>query len=192
MRRRTRKWYDSAVASRPWTRDERRVVLRGFYGRLTIAIEPLIASAFFALLPVGLALRKQEAVLLLAPIFAMASLCFLTYAIWLLVPSARALAETFGRIYVVDGYVRYRIGRSGLPEYYVAVLAPDRQPLEEWPLHEWPHAIGKREMWPVLVEFSPYGGIHKIDGRSTGVLPEKISPFGIGIAHDDARRASRP
>ena len=43
-----------------------------------------------------------------------------------------------------------------------------------------------------MVEFSRYGGIHKIDGRATGVLPAEIAPFGVGIARDDAeRRRSR-
>jgi hypothetical protein len=107
-----------------------------------------------------------------------------------MLPSVRAMFETFAPIYVVDGYVRYRVAQGVLPEYYVAVLSPDRQVLGEWPLREWPVSIGKRELWPVLVEFSRYGGIHKIDGRPTGVLPSEIAPFGVGIALDAERRAS--
>lgn len=170
------------VARRPWTRAERRVVLRGFFGRLTIAIEPLVVALFFALLPVALLLRRQEIALLIAPIFACAALAFLAYAIVLIVPSARALFETFAPIYTVDGYVRYRISGRGEPEFYVAALGAGRETLGEWPLHAWPHAIGSRDTWPVVVEFSRYGGIHKIDGRSTGVLPDEIAPFGVGIA----------
>jgi hypothetical protein len=33
---------------------------------------------------------------------------------------------------------------------------------------------------PVHVEFSEYGGIHKVDGRSTGVLPEGMTTISIG------------
>jgi len=183
-------WHGLDVPRRPWTRAERRVVLRGFLGRLTITIEPLIVAVFFALLPIGLLLRRQEIALLLAPIFAFAAIAFLAYAIALILPSARAVLETFAPIYTVDGYIRYRISKTGQPEYYVAVLGADRQSLGEWPLREWPRSIGKREVWPVLVEFSRYGGVHKIDGRPTGVLPAEIAPFGVGIASDEERRAS--
>jgi hypothetical protein len=191
MRRREQDWHGSAVDSRAWSRAERRVVLRGFFGRLTIAIEPLIVAVFFALLPLGLLLRRQEIALLLAPIFAFAAIAFLAYTIALMVPSAHAVLETFAPIYVVDGYVRYRTAPSPQPEYYVAVLSADQQMLGEWPLREWPPSIGERELWPVLVEFSQYGGIHKIDGRPTGVLPAEIAPFGVGVALDEERRASQ-
>ena len=166
-------------------------MLRGFLGRLTIAVEPLAVAVFFAMLPIALLLRQQEIVVLLAPIFAFAALTFLAYAIALIVPSAHALLETFSPIYVVDGYVRYRISRGGQPEYYVAALSPDQQVLGEWPLREWPSSIGKRDLWPVVVEFSRYGGIHKIDGRPTGVLPAEISPFGVGVARDAERDPSQ-
>jgi hypothetical protein len=192
MGRHQRERHPSDVARRAWTRAERRVVLRGFFGRLSIAIEPLVVAVFFALLPIGLLLRQQEIALLLAPIFAFAAIAFLAYATALIVPSAHAVLQTFAPIYTVDGYVRYRALRKAQPEYYVAVLSADRQTLGEWPLREWPPSIGQRELWPVLVEFSRYGGIHKIDGRSTGVLPAEIAPFGVGVAARDAeRRASR-
>jgi hypothetical protein len=191
MGRRRQEWNGSVVAARPWTRAERRVVLRGFIGRFSIAIEPLIVAVFFALLPVGMLLRQREIALLSAPIFAFAAIAFLAYAIALIVPSARAVFETFAPIYTVDGYIRYRVTQKAQPEYYVAVLSDDQQTLGEWPLREWPASIGKRALWPVLAEFSRYGGIHKIDGRSTGVLPNDISPFGVGIALDEERRASR-
>jgi hypothetical protein len=176
------------VARRPWTRAERRVVLRGFLGRLTIAVEPLAVAIFFAIVPIGLYLRKQEAWVFLAPIFGFAAIAFLIYAIVLIVPSARALMETFKPIYTVDGYIRYRISEDGQPVYFVAALDAAQTSLGEWPLGEWPHGIGERLTWPVVVEFSPYGGVHKIDGQPTGVLPAEISPFGIGVSHDERRR----
>jgi hypothetical protein len=190
MGRRRQEWHGTDVARRTWTRAERRVVLRGFLGRLTIAIEPLVVAGFFALLPIGLLLRRQEIALLLAPIFAGAAIAFLAYAIVLIVPPARAVLATFAPIYTVDGYVRYRAAQAAPPEYYVAVLSADREMLGEWPLHEWPASIGERELWPVMVEFSRYGGIHKIDGRATGVLPAKLAPFGVGVARDAEHRPS--
>ena len=33
---------------------------------------------------------------------------------------------------------------------------------------------------PAMIEFSFFGGIHRIDGRSTGVLPETLAPMGVG------------
>jgi len=179
------------VARRPWTHAERRVVLRGFLGRFTIAIEPLIVAVFFALLPIGMFLRRQEAALLLAPIFGIAAIAFLIYAIVLIAPSTRALFETFKPIYTVDGYIRYRISKDGEPTYYVAALDAERMILGEWPLGEWPSSIGARQTWPVVVEFSPYGGVHKIDGRPTGVLPTEIAPFGIGMASEERRNKRR-
>jgi hypothetical protein len=192
MRRRVPQWSHS-VALRRWTRAERRVVFRGFIGRFGIAIEPLIVAAFFSLLPIGLVLRKQETALLLAPIFGCAALAFLAYAVVLLLPSVRAMMETFGSILVVDGYVQYRRRQQpGGATYSVAVLDSERAVLGEWPLREWPSSIGERDTWPALVEFSRLGGIHRIDGRLTGVLPSEIAPFGIGIAqHAAVRRASR-
>jgi hypothetical protein len=188
MRRGRQDWHGTGAASRPWTRGERRVVARGFLGRLTIAIEPFFVALFFVL-PLGMLLRKQEVALLMAPVFALASLAFLIYSIALLVPSGTALLHTFRPIYIVDGYVHYRV--TGMPPVHtVAVLSADRRTLGEWPLRERPSKIGDRDLWPVLVEFSPYGGIHKIDGRPTGVLPARIAPLGIGVAHDDHRRAT--
>lgn len=192
MRRHHREWHGSDVARRPWTRAERRVVINGFLGRLSIAVEPMIVAVFFAALPIAMLLRREEIALMLSPIFGFAALTFFAYAIVLMVPSTHAVVETFAPIYTVDGYIRYRVSEKVPPEYYVAVLGADKETLGEWPLREWPKSIGKRELWPVLVEFSRYGGIHKIDGRPTGVLPTEIAPFGVGIARDDAEhRTSR-
>ena len=31
---------------------------------------------------------------------------------------------------------------------------------------------------PAMIEFSFYGGIHRIDGRSTGIVPERLPLMG--------------
>lgn len=182
MRRRDRIWHQ-AVAERPWRPAERRVVLRGFWGRLTIAIEPFVIAIFFVVLPLLLLLRKTDTAIFVAPIFAGAGLLFLAYAIVLMVSPTRALLETFGSIHVVDGYVQYRMHVRPLdePAYFVAVLDHDRNVLGEWALAGRPKALDRSDLWPALVEFSRYGGIHRIDGRSTGVLPDDIPAFGVGV-----------
>ena len=47
------------------------------------------------------------------------------------------------------------------------------------------HSLGEIELprftRPALCEFSEYGGVHHVDGRSTGVLPARIAPLGVGI-----------
>jgi hypothetical protein len=185
---RPRPWHEH-LATRPWSKSERRVVWRGFFGRLTIAIEPLLVAIFFSLLPLGLLLRKQEAAIILAPIFGVAGIVFFAYGVYLMVSPTRALLETRSPIYIIDGYIHYRRDESRLDApYRVAALDANRQTLGEWPLHEWPQMIGDRELWPALIEFSEFGGIHKIDGHGTGVLPEEIAAFGIGIAAEAARR----
>ena len=188
---RPRPWHEH-LATRPWSKSERRVVWRGFFGRLTIAIEPLLVAIFFSLLPLGLLLRKQEAAIILAPIFGVAGIAFFAYGVYLMVSPTRALLETRSPIYIIDGYVHYRRDENRLDApYRVAALDANRQTLGEWPLHEWPKMIGDRELWPALIEFSEFGGIHKIDGHDTGVLPEEIAAFGIGIAAEDARRGPK-
>lgn len=171
-------------------------MLRGWLGRLTIAIEPFFLGLFFAFLPYGMYLRHQDSWIFVVPIFGMAAVAFVTYSIVLMTPSTRALLETRSPILVVDGYVRYRREQpaNGTPtQYHVAVLASDRKQLGEWELREWPESIGDQDTWPVIVEFTPYGGIHRIDGHSTGVLPTDIAPFGIGIsARERARNATKP
>ena len=71
---------------------------------------------------------------------------------------------------------------------YVAALFPDPAVAGEW---EW---LGKRRLpnrvIPAVVEFSRYAGIHKIDGRPTGLLPEEDLPLlSIGIATRHGRNA---
>ena len=49
---------------------------------------------------------------------------------------------------------------------------------------EWP-TLGEIELpdvtRPALCEFTEYGGVHAVDGRSTGVLPTRIRPLGVGM-----------
>jgi hypothetical protein len=176
------------VVHRPWTRLERRVVWRGLIGRLCIAVEPIICGLVFAGITLALLLApngtmtKAEAEVVLVPIFGLATLGFAAYAVFVMVAPIAALIQTFSPIYIVDGYVRYRRpDRSSEFESggYVAVLDADRVQIAEWPLSG--AASARDSTRAAHVEFSAYGGIHRIDGRSTGVLPETLAPLGIGI-----------
>ncbi len=179
------------LVRRPWTHAERRVVLNGLLGRLLIAIEPIIcfavfggltASLIFFQLPSGSKMTRFESAIIIAPIFGLAALAFLTYAVAVLVAPLRALMQTFSPIYIVDGYVRYRKPDRQTQDDsngYVAVLNEERRTVAEWPtLGTVPLPDSLR---PALIEFSYYGGIHRIDGRSTGVMPESFAPAGVGI-----------
>jgi len=168
------------LAQRPWTKAERLVVWRGFFGRFFIAIEPIILSLVFIGLVAGLIrMRPHEEALVLAPIFGSAAAAFIAYGLALMVAPVRALAHTFSPIYIVDGYVRYRKAHPFDEKAiaYVAALDEHRRMLGEWPLDddrllEW--------TYPAMIEFSRYGGIHKIDGKETDVLPSELPPLGIG------------
>lgn len=193
----TRTTFDArtAVASRPWTLAERRVVSRGFWGYFFIAVEPVVVSLLFFVLAVTLLLRKQETAIFVAPIFLCAALAFMAYAVVLLTPPVRALLESYGHIYTVDGYIRYRSHRryeDEPPTYFVAVLDAAGGELGEWPLRECPAALGDRHVYPAVVEFTPYGGIHRIDGRSTGALPEDFPAMGIGAPAMYAEKTHKP
>jgi hypothetical protein len=171
---------------RRWTPDERQIVVRGLFGRMAIAVEPAIISLLFGVFTVGLLRlagdgnQDHAGLQLLAPIFALGAGAFAVYAICLLVAPLRALRETYAPIFVVDGYLRTR-GRDDLSQRgsngYVAVLLDDRRVVCEWP------AIGEGDLPhrtdAALLEFSEYGGIHKVDGRSTGVLPEVMRNIGV-------------
>jgi hypothetical protein len=187
---RARSWYRSSIARRPWRPSERRVVRRGFWGRFFIAVEPITISVFFAALAVGLLVRQQEGAIFVAPIFAGASVLFAIYATILMLPVTRAVIETFGPIWIVDGYVRYRMALVPFqdPSYYVAVLDERGDVLGEWPLNRRPDAIDRSDPWPAHVEFTEYGGVLRIDGRSTGVLPDDIPALGIGAPQAYAQR----
>jgi hypothetical protein len=172
-----REWF---LAQRPWTREERLVVWRGFLGRLFIAIEPIIVSLVFSGLCIGLArMRPHGEALVLTPIFACAAAAFAVYGIAVMIEPVRALAQTFSPIYIVDGYVRYRRAHPLDPKAlaYVAVLDDKRRLLGEWPLEM---ELLHDRMFPAMIEFSRYGGVHRIDGKATGVLPAELPPLGIG------------
>ena len=184
------------LARRAWTAQERKIVWRGLTGRFALAIEPLVGMLFMALLAWGIVYRAHhvasDATLAkIAWIFALGAIAFAGYFIAVLVAPFIAYVQTFGPIYVLDGYVRYREpDADSQPNAcgYVAALFPDRSIAGEW---EW---LGKRSLpnvtIPSLVEFSRYGGIHRIDGKATGVLPDDDLPLlAIGIATRHGRRA---
>jgi hypothetical protein len=183
---------ESSLVRRAWTKAERRVVINGLLGRLLIAIEPIICTVVFGALTAGLIFfqlpagtnpqQHRDAAIVLSPIFGLAASAFLIYAIAVLVPPIRALMQTFSPIYIVDGYLRYRRPdrhTEADSNGYIAVLNEDRRTIAEWP------SVGDYavpdSLRPALVEFSVFGGIHRIDGRSTGVVPEALpAPGGIG------------
>ncbi len=182
---------ETLLVRRTWTRSERRVVLSGLLGRVLIAIEPCMCFAVFGALtagliffprPAGSPMTRWEAAIVIAPIFGLAASAFLAWAIAVLYAPLRALASTFKPIYIVDGYVRYRRpDRESQADSngYIAVLTADRDDVAEWPsLGNQPLADSTR---PALIEFSHFGGIHRIDGLSTGVMPEKITLAGVGM-----------
>ncbi len=182
-------WPEHSVESRPWTGAERRVVWNGFLGRLLIAIEPVIVGAIFLALVVALfRLNRDDApAIVLAPIFALGFVAFAIYAVALMVEPSRALWSTFDPLLSVDGYVRYRSspGEASEPNHngYIAVLAADGAVLREWLSHgKFP--LPERTV-PAHVEFSTYGGIHRIDGQPTGLLPARLPPLGIGTSRGD-------
>jgi hypothetical protein len=177
------------LAQRPWTERERAVVWRGVTGRMGIAIEPLVGVVFFTFLTWGIVWRSQhvpdDATLYkIAPIFALGAVAFGIYAIAVMVAPLAAFLQTRKPIYQVDGYVRYRepdecseIDSVG----YMAVLYHDGTVAGEW------ECFGTKRLpnltIPSLAEFSEFGGVHTIDGRSTGVIPDNALPLlAIGIA----------
>ncbi len=173
---------------RPWTRAERRVVLMGFFGRLTIAIEPLLCGLVFAAITFGVFAAPRLSprwvnpdIIVIAPVFGVGVLACALWALGTMLSPARALWHTRRPIYVVDGYIRYRKRDASSVEWsngYVAVLTAERSVACEWP------TLGERELpdatRPALCEFSEYGGVHAIDGRLTGVLPARIPALGVG------------
>ncbi len=177
---------------------------QGMVGRLLIAIEPGICTLVFAGLTIGLiffpprqsaatvvagpnlafqaqdaALHTHDLAIVIAPIFGIAALAFFAYFCAVLVRPIRAFIHTFSPIYIVDGYVRYRKpdrDSEGGANGYVAVLADDQREIAEWPtIGDVPIPDSIR---PALIEFSRYGGIHRIDGRSTGLVPESMPALG--------------
>jgi hypothetical protein len=180
---------DAALIRRPWRRSERLVVLHGFFGRLCIAIEPVICGLMFLALTIGMLIVKTDPMypndhnmVILSPIFALGVVACIFYALALMLAPTRALIHTFRPIFIVDGYVRYRPPDAESPvdsNGYAAVLTDDQQVACEWP------TVGDVPLRVMtiaaLTEFSEYGGVHRIDGRPTGVLPERIARLGVGI-----------
>lgn len=184
------------LARRRWTRRERKVVWRGLTGRFALAVEPLIGMVFMGLLTWGIVYRAQHvasdaSLVKIAWIFAIGAIAFAGYFVAVLVAPVVAYLQTFRPIYILDGYVRYREPdvRSRVDACgYAAALFADRTLAYEW---EW---LGKKPLpnatLPALVEFSLYAGIHKIDGKSTGLLPDEELPLlAIGIATRHGRQA---
>ncbi len=165
-------------------------MLRSFFVRSLLGVEPAVCFVVFAALAAGLIffplapdakLTRAEAALVIAPVFGFVAVCFLIYATGLMVAPIRALLHTFSPIFVVDGYVRQRrpdrdsdLESNG----YIAVLNEERRTIAEWP------ATGdvalQDAVRPALVEFSFYGGIHRIDGKSTGSMPDAYPRLGVG------------
>ena len=183
----------TALAMRPWLPRERRVVWRGAAGRFIVACEPAAIALLFALFTIGLdrlaSAKDHEGCIYLAWLFGFGAASFTLYAVGLLVTPIRTLLQTRQPIFIVDGYVRTRgpdarslAGSSG----YIAALLDDGRVAFEWA------AVGDEElpeqMYPAFMEFSEFGGIHSVDGRSTGVLPEDFPPLGIGGAQPPRRR----
>jgi hypothetical protein len=166
---------------RAWTRAERRIVLHGFAGRLAIAVEPLLCATVFLALTLALVFNKNREIIILAPIFGLGVVAFAIYAICVMVAPVRALVHSFRPIFIVDGYIRYR-GRDERSDDwsngYLAVLTEDGRVACEWP------TLGDGDIpahqRPAMCEFSEYGGVHRIDGVSTGVLPDRIAALGVG------------
>jgi hypothetical protein len=179
----------TTLIRRPWTRAERAVVLMGFFGRLSIAVEPLLCGLVFAAITFGIFAAPRLSpqwvhpdIVIIAPVFGLGVLACAAWAIGVMLAPARALTHTLRPIYVVDGYIRFRRRDERSADDsngYVAVLTEDRSVACEWP------TLGHVELpdrtRPALCEFSEYGGVHTIDGRATGVVPKRIPALGVSI-----------
>ena len=180
--------YARMLAQRNWTERERKIVWRGLTGRFAIAIEPLLGLVFMTFLTVGIIYRAHHVeadrdLIKIAWIFGIGAIAFLGYFVAVLVAPFIAYLQTFKPIYIVDGYVRYRepdtaseIDGAG----YIATLFEDLSVVCEW------ECFGSKKLpnktIPAMVEFSVFAGIHKIDGRNTGLLPDEIPTLAVGIA----------
>jgi hypothetical protein len=183
------------LAHRRWTEAERRIVWRGLTGRMAIAIEPLLGLVFMSLLAWGIVYRSQHVpaehdLIKISWIFAIGAIAFFGYFVAVLVAPVLAYVQTFKPIYIIDGYVRYRerdVKSSEDASGYVATLFEDETVACEWEFFGHEPLTGATI--PAMVEFSVYAGIHKIDGRSTGLLPDELPTLAIGIA---PRRGPHP
>ena len=173
----------NALVRRRWTASERAIVWRGLTGRFALAIEPLIGMLFMALLTWGIVYRARhvasDATLIkIAWIFALGAFAFAGYFVAVLLAPIVAYVQTFRPIYIVDGYVRYREPdeRSRIDACgYAAALFADRTVACEW---EWLRqaALTGRDDSRARRVFG-YAGIHKIDGKPTGLLPDDQLPL---------------
>jgi hypothetical protein len=173
------------IAMRPWRPEERRVVWRGAAGRFVVALEPAVIALLFGALTLGIervaGTKEHQGYIYFAWVFGFGAACFVLYAVALLVTPIRTLLHTRQPIFIVDGYCRTRgpdtdsaEGSSG----YIAVVLEDGDVACEWP------AVGSAQLpdetYPAYMEFSEFGGIHIVDGQSTGVLPESFPVLGVG------------
>src|SRR5262249_21192447 len=130
------------LVRRPWTKAERAVVRKGVWGRVGIAIEPILGSLVFFVLTVGMfvrATRVPETAMgswCVGGVFAVGFLGFVAYGVGLLYTPFRALLSTAQPIFIVDGYIRTR-ERDASSEMdspgYIAVLTSDEKVACEWP-----------------------------------------------------------
>lgn len=178
-----------SLIRRAWTATERRVVVRGFAGRLSIAIEPLLCGVVFAAITAGVFAAPRLSprwvnpdIVIVAPVFALGVLACIAWLVGVMLAPTRALAHTLRPIYIVDGYIRFRPpdesslrGTNG----YIAVLTDAGTVACEWP------TLGDvglpHHTRAAVCEFSEYGGVHAVDGRRTGVLPERFPALGVGV-----------
>jgi hypothetical protein len=176
------------LAQRRWTDAERTVVWRGLSGRLAIAIEPFLGLIAMLLLAWGIVYRAQHVetehdLIKIAWIFVIGAVAFLGYFVAVLVAPVLAYLQTFKPIYVVDGYVRYRVRDERSSEDasgYIATLFEDQTVACEWEFFGREPLVDRTV--PAHVEFSVYAGVHRIDGKSTGLLPDELPTLAIGIA----------
>jgi|HubBroStandDraft_1064217.scaffolds.fasta_scaffold276084_2 hypothetical protein len=173
---------------RPWTPEERDIVVQGFWGRVAIAIEPALGALVFLVLMTGMLIRGIRSPddmlwsLCIASVFAFGFFGFVAYGIGLMIGPLRALLSTSQPIFIVDGYLRSRppdVRSEEDSPGYVAVLTAESDIAYEWPAHG--NTLLEPSVYAVHVEFSEYGGIHKIDGKSTGVLPSGMTTLSIGL-----------
>ena len=183
------------LARRAWTDRERSIVARGLSGRMAIAIEPLIGAIFMVLLTWGIVWRAHhvasDATLVkIAPIFAIGAIAFAGYFVAVLVAPVAAYLQTFKPIYILNGYARYRERDSRSRDDacgYIAALFPDTSVACEWEFLGTKALV--RATIPSMLEFSAYAGIHKIDGRATGLLPDGDLPaLAVGVARERFRK----
>ena len=165
---------------------------RGASGRFIVALEPAAIAVVFALFTIGIArvsgTIEHQGYIYLAAVFGFGAASFVLYAVALLVNPIRTLLQTREPIFIVDGYLRTRgpdgtsvVGSSG----YIAAMLEDGRVACEWP------AVGdaplSAQVYPAFMEFSEFGGIHSVDGQSTGVLPDSFPALGIGGARPPKR-----